>query len=233
MTDFFRFPHTPHLAWLGRGQPRDDKLLTPDEVNALLASENVVEEKLDGANIGLSTRDDGSIRVQNRGQYLDLDHAHPQFRPLQGWLRIHEPALADALFPDLIIFGEWCYAVHSVVYDRLPNWFLGFDVYDRTVNTFWDTGRRNDLLAALGLSVVPLLTTGRFNLSQLAALLDSPSKVGSEPMEGIVVRQQRAGITTARAKLVRPEFAQAIQEHWSRGPLRRNEVWEGVTPRRR
>ena len=75
MTDFFRFPHTPHLAWLGEGSPRDDKVLSPDEVTALLASDVVVEEKLDGANLGLSLAPDGRLRVQNRGQYLAQPHA--------------------------------------------------------------------------------------------------------------------------------------------------------------
>lgn len=205
--------------------------MTEDELDDLLAGDHIVEEKVDGANIGLSTAGDGSIRVQSRGQYVDPAHAHPQFRPLQGWLRARGDALADALFPDLILFGEWCYAVHSVVYDRLPDWFLGFDVYDRSVTAFWDTGRRNDWLAALGLSAVPRLAAGRFDLSELAALLDSSSKLGSEPIEGIIVRQQRAGSTTARAKLVRPEFAQAIEEHWSRGPLRLNELRKGAAPR--
>jgi len=70
MTDFFRFPHTPHLAWLGPGAPRDDKVLTPAEVRELLNGEVVVEEKIDGANLGLSLAPDGSLRAQNRGQYL-------------------------------------------------------------------------------------------------------------------------------------------------------------------
>ncbi|MGV3590570.1 MAG: DNA ligase, partial [Gammaproteobacteria bacterium] len=29
MDEFFRFPHTPHIAWLGAGMPRDDKVLAP------------------------------------------------------------------------------------------------------------------------------------------------------------------------------------------------------------
>jgi hypothetical protein len=69
--DFFRFPHTPHLAWLGEGSPRDDKVLFASEVTALLAGNVVVEEKLDGANVGLSLTPDGGLRAQNRGQYLD------------------------------------------------------------------------------------------------------------------------------------------------------------------
>ena len=62
MTDFFRFPHTPHLAWLGEGTPRDDKVLSSHEAAALLAGEVVVEEKLDGANVGLSLDPDGGLR---------------------------------------------------------------------------------------------------------------------------------------------------------------------------
>ena len=50
--DFFRFPHTPHLAWLGRDIPRDDKVLAPSEAKALLSDDVTVEEKLDAANNG-------------------------------------------------------------------------------------------------------------------------------------------------------------------------------------
>lgn len=68
------FPHTPHIAWLGEGSPRDDKVMSPIEVATLLAGDVVVEEKLDGANVGLSLASDGSLRAQNRGQYLAEPH---------------------------------------------------------------------------------------------------------------------------------------------------------------
>ena len=67
---FFRFPHTPHLVWLGQDAPRDDKVFSSAEAQALLASDVVVEEKLDGANLGFSLTSDGGLRAQNRGQYL-------------------------------------------------------------------------------------------------------------------------------------------------------------------
>lgn len=67
MTDFFRFPHTPHLAWIGTDAPRDDKVLDLAEATSLLAGYVLVEEKLDGANLGLSLANDGRLRVQNRG----------------------------------------------------------------------------------------------------------------------------------------------------------------------
>ena len=54
MTDFYRFPHTPHLAWLGSAPPRDDKVLTPQEAKSFLSADVLVEEKVDGANLGFS-----------------------------------------------------------------------------------------------------------------------------------------------------------------------------------
>jgi hypothetical protein len=56
MTDFFRFPHTPHLAWLGDPPLRHDKQLSLQEAKSLLSSEVLIEEKLDGANLGFSKR---------------------------------------------------------------------------------------------------------------------------------------------------------------------------------
>lgn len=221
MTDFFRFPHTPHLAWLGAGSPRDDKVLAPAEVAELLAHPLVVEEKVDGANLGFSVSEDGELRAQNRGSYLAKDSAHPQFKPLWPWLARHHDALVDALWPDLMLFGEWCHAVHSIRYDHLPDWFLGFDVYDRSVGEFWDSARRDTLLRSLGLSAVPRLGHGHFDLRLLTATLGR-SALTDGPMEGLVVRHELGGRTLARAKLVNAAFTQAIDAHWSKGTLIRN-----------
>ena len=92
MTDFFRFPHTPHLAWLGQGIPRDDKVLSRAEAQALLLGEVVVEEKLDGANLGISLAPDGGLRAHYRGQYLGAPFAG-QFSRLPAWLAMHESGL--------------------------------------------------------------------------------------------------------------------------------------------
>jgi len=228
MTSFFRFPHTPHLAWLGTGQPRKDKVLIAEEVDALLAADVVVEEKVDGANVGFSTTEDGVLLVQNRGSYLLPGACPPQFRPLWPWLKLRREALVDALQPDLILFGEWALAVHSVHYSALPDWFLGFDVFDRTAARFWGTGRRNNLIEQLGLQHVPRLDNSRHNRRSLEELL-TISRLGSAAPEGIVIRKEQQGWTIGRAKLVRAEFTQAMETHWSRGPFRRNALEVGTT----
>ena len=225
MSDFFRFPHTPHLAWLGEGTPRDDKVLSPIEAKALLAGEVVVEEKLDGANLGLSLSPEGILRAQNRGQYLADPHAG-QFSRLTAWLALHAEDLHAVLEPDLILFGEWCAARHSLDYAALPDWFLLFDVYDRSKRRFWSTSRRNALASEAGLFTVPRVSSGRTTLAALKQLvMDTASHYRAElPLEGVVVRRESADWCEARAKLVRPDFAQAIDTHWRKRAIEWNRV---------
>jgi ATP-dependent RNA circularization protein (DNA/RNA ligase family) len=229
MSDFFRFPHTPHLAWLGQDQPRDDKVLSPEEAEIFLQQEVVVEEKVDGANLGFSVNEDGELLAQNRGSYLTPQSCHPQFRPLWPWLKPKCERIAMELWPHLLLFGEWCLAVHSLHYTRLPDWFLGFDVYDREARTFWDSEARNALLDRLKFHAVPRVTRGRQSLDSLKRLLGS-TRLGDGPAEGLVLRLESHGSTIGRAKLVHAAFTQGIETHWSKGALKRNKLAAGVTP---
>lgn len=222
--DFFRFPHTPHLTWLGTGEPRDDKVLSPSEAQALLAGEVVVEEKLDGANLGFSLAPDGHLRVQNRGQYLAEPYAG-QFARLPAWLAQHGDTLRSALTPTIFLFGEWCAARHSLDYATLPDWWLLFDVYDRRSDRFWSTPKRNAMANDAGLSTVPQLMRGTATVASLKQMVDaSPSHYRHGPLEGLVVRRETPDWCQARAKLVRADFTQAIQTHWRKRAMEWNRV---------
>lgn len=227
MSDFHRFPHTPHLAWLGKGEPRDDKVLSKEEACALLSAPVRVEEKIDGANLGLSVGSDGRLRAQNRGQYLEAPY-RGQFTRLAAWLAAREIELASALGQDLILFGEWCAARHSVGYERLPDWFVAFDVYDRESGRFWSATRRDEFCARLGLTVAPALSEGRTSLSPLRELVTARrSRFGDSPIEGVVVRHDEGDWLDGRAKLVAPGFAQAITEHWRHRAMVWNRLAKG------
>jgi ATP-dependent RNA circularization protein (DNA/RNA ligase family) len=221
---FFRFPHTPHIAWLGEGAPRDDKVLSLSEAAALLADNVVVEEKLDGANLGLSLTPDGRLRAQNRGQYLDEPHAG-QFGRFPAWLAQHGALLSTVMTSDLMLFGEWCAARHSLDYVALPDWFLLFDVYDRAAGRFWNTLRRNALASQAGLLTVPQLLHGKTTvpaLKQLVATTNSRYRNGA--LEGLVIRRESPEWCEARAKLVLPDFTQAIDTHWRKRPIEWNRI---------
>lgn len=224
MTDFFRFPHTPHIAWLGAGMPRDDKVLAPHEVSDLLSSEVSIEEKLDGANLGISLSPDGRLRAQNRGQYLNEPFTG-QFSRLGSWLAQHQFILHEHLDSNLILFGEWCAARHSLDYACLPDWFMAFDVYDREKQLFWSTERRGALLATLGIIPVPTLERGQFSPDDLTTVLsNSSSRYRAGPPEGIIIRKDIGDWCQARAKLVCADFTQTIAEHWRSRPLEWNRV---------
>ncbi|MBI3712175.1 MAG: RNA ligase family protein [Burkholderiales bacterium] len=214
MSDFFRFPHTQHLFWLGHDTPRNDKVLTQTEVAAMLLGDVVVEEKLDGANVGFSLSLDGGLRVQNRGQYLTAMHAG-QFLRLPEWMAQHSEGLYAALKPNLVLFGEWCAARHSLDYDALSDWFFLFDVYDRIAGRFWSSPRRNALACMSGLVTVPQVLQGKVTVSTLTQLVVTvPSHFRQGALEGVVIRRESTDWCDARAKLVRPDFAQTIDTHW-------------------
>ncbi|MCC6393497.1 MAG: RNA ligase family protein [Bryobacterales bacterium] len=219
-----KFPRTPHLAWLGPGLPRDDKVLSPEERALFLEGGLVIEEKADGANIGIGFDDTAEPVVWNRGTVLCAG-AHPQFQAFWPWLAQRRNALWEAMQGNLILFGEWCFAVHSVHYDRLPDYFLAIDVYDRQAGRFWISRRRDDWTARVGVAAVPVLARGRFGLDDLKRLLNSTaSRLGSEPIEGIYLRREEEPWLLKRAKLVRPEFTQSIEKHWTGRQMEKNTV---------
>lgn len=224
MSEFFRFPSTPHLAWLGPSPPRDDKVLASNEAVALLNHHVTVEEKLDGANLGISLDPFGELRFQNRGQFLQPPFSG-QFARLTGWAGQHRQSLATVLKPGLTLFGEWLAARHSLRYDKLPDWFVAFDVHDAGENAFWSVARRDKFVYGVGLAVAPRMFIGRTNLADLKRLvMNSRSKYGQTALEGVVVRQDNYQLSQIRAKLVRPDFAQSIEEHWLRRTLEWNKL---------
>jgi len=191
------------------------------EVKEFLSHSLTVEEKLDGANLGVSVDTFGNIQFQNRGQYLQSPY-RGQFSRLSTWLTHKGDLLFDALDQNMLVFGEWCAAQHSLDYDSLPDWWMVFDVYDRAARRFWSADQRDAWAANYGFLTVPTLAQGRFTLKELIRIVqDSPSRYRKGPLEGIVARTTRAKWTEARAKLVRADFVQSIGEHWRNRPL----VW--------
>lgn len=224
--DFFKFPSTPHLVTLPGVDIRDDKVLTEIERDEFLRHEVTVEEKVDGANLGLSFDADGNIRAQNRGTYLQLLDSG-QWKKLVEWLAIHIDTLFEHLSDRYILFGVWCYAQHSIYYDRLPDWFLAFDIYDRDAGRFLSSVRRDRLLCEMHISKVPAIVRGQFAYHEIQKFL-SKSKLTDQPAEGIYLRIDHGNWLEQRAKIVRPAFIQTLKQHWSRSAIKPNRLTHDV-----
>jgi len=234
-----KFPRTPHLFWLGEGTPRDDKVLSAAEAHKFLQGDHImIQEKVDGANIGISFDKHGNLWTQSRGDYFGpcvFRKSHPQFDPLWAWLEERRERLWGVLGAEYILFGEWCFAEHTIHYDALPDWFLAFDLYNRRDPQF-----RSGTYTVDGfLSPVPQIRYAYGGCNSFKSLLPfvsginltdwNQSHLTSGPMEGIYLRvvDSDRDRTEHRAKLVNPNFTPAIDEHWSKEPLARNELRRG------
>lgn len=217
-----KFPSTPHLLLLDGVQVRDDKVLTIEERDDFLNHTIIVEEKIDGANLGISFDSNCNLILQNRGSQLNLPEVG-QWKKLEQWLQSRVDSLFEALSDRYILFGEWCYAKHSIFYDQLPDWFLAFDIYDKVVNEFLSVRNRNKILFSINVESVPFLNTGVFTISDLTGMLQC-SHFSEELAEGIYVRIDEGDYLSARAKLVRASFIQAVDRHWSQFDIIPNRV---------
>lgn len=170
---FVKYPRTAHIEG-SRSQPGDHDL-TAAPFAGLVGRHLVVEEKLDGANAGISFDPDGALRVQSRGHYLSGGHRERHFALLKTWAGALCGALWGVLGARYVMFGEWLYAKHSVFYDMLPHYFLEFDVLDREGGVFLDTPGRRALLAGLPVVSVPVLHAGAVASVEALAAMIRPS----------------------------------------------------------
>lgn len=216
---FFKFPRTPHLFVPDGANIRDDKQLSEEEIRVFLQGTIIVEEKVDGANLGISFNHEGQLVFQNRN--TQFTHSTPgQFEKLGEWVYQKYKELENILRQDFILFGEWCYAKHSIAYTQLPDWFIAFDIYDKQQQQFLSKPKRDAMLLSMGLTIIPAIAQKKFTKSALwQLLLQSKSAFAEVPVEGFYLRIDKGEYLQKRAKLVRPGFMQQIETHWSKQAL--------------
>ena len=236
--DFIKYPRTPHL--FGSKGTDDDKHLGQKESEAFIADPSlIVEEKIDGTNVGMHFNSRGRMVLQCRGHEI-TEGMHPQYDLFKQWTAMKRPVLEGMLGGRFILYGEWLYAKHSVHYRKLPHYFFEFDIYDKDAAQFLALEARLKLLEGTGIHTVPVIHRGTVNTTKLQSLIgpsafdsvfDNPASGKTDNlMEGLYVRTEAAGYVTGRAKIVRSEFVEKIKqsEHWQHQKMVPNELAEGV-----
>ena len=235
---FIKYPRTPHL--FGSKGTDDDKHLGESESNRFIADDSlIVEEKIDGTNVGIHFQNNGEMILQCRG-HLITEGMHPQYDLFKQWVSVKRHELERRLENRFILFGEWVYARHSIHYRQLRHYFFEFDIFDKSRRVFLDLKHRLTLLADSGIETVPIIHAGSLERSELEGLI-GPSRFGSRfdnpltgridnLMEGLYLRTEADGAVTGRAKFVRPEFVEKIKQstHWQHQMMVPNELSDGV-----
>jgi hypothetical protein len=153
---------------------------------------------------------------------------------LKSWAN----GLCDALWPVLgsrfVVYGEWLYAKHTIIYDALPHYLIEFDVLDRETDRFLGTPERRQMLGALPITPVPLLHEGVVALPAALVALIGRSLYKSEGWfkkleaaaqavphrpeivmrqtdlsdlaEGLYIKVEEGGQVVGRYKYVRQDF---------------------------
>jgi hypothetical protein len=236
--DFTKYPRTPHL--FGSKGTDDDKRLGEAESQKFLADSSlIIEEKIDGTNVGIHFSDAGEMVLQCRG-HLITEGMHPQYDLFKQWTAAKRHVIEERLEDRFILFGEWVYARHSVHYRGLSHYFFEFDIFDKQHEAFLDLPGRLSLLDGMGLQTVPVVHTGAIARDQLVKLI-APSRFDSRfenpvtgqtdnLMEGLYLRTEADGVVTGRAKFVRPEFVEKVKQstHWQHQQMTPNLLADGV-----
>jgi atypical dual specificity phosphatase len=241
-----KFPRTPHLLNLGAATDDDfvvkdlsliglshaSKSKTTNSTNAATLQDTIlITEKIDGANLGFSISNTGTLIVQNRSHTIN-SATHEQFKKLDTWIEKHREGIYKILthenqyFPGRwILYGEWMYATHSIPYSHLPDLFLAFDLYDRQTGRFLDRGGIERRLEGTGVGIVPVMEVRQDvpDEKELREMVQRPSVFYDGRVEGVYVKVERAGEVRWRGKVVRSDFLSG-SEHWTKGGVRRNGV---------
>ena len=251
-----KYPRTRHLEGSRLGPGDEDLEAVP--LAALRGASLVVEEKVDGANAGVRFDDDGKLWLQSRGHFLTGGARERHFDLFKQWAHAHAAALHARLGARYALYGEWLYAKHTVFYDRLPHYFLEYDVLDVERDAFLSTTRRRELLAGVPIASVRVLHEGLVEPSDLPAMVgrsgyksdrwwealraaceantgDAERAVResdpNEEMEGLYVKHEQDGQVMARYKFVRQSFLTAVLDsgtHWLSRPIVPNALCPGV-----
>jgi atypical dual specificity phosphatase len=232
-----KFPRTHHIfdaAGTDKNKSsvtRDDLLLSETEIQEYLNTALTIEEKVDGANLGITIDENYNMVYQNRSHYVTYASA-TQFKGLETWESEHSGDLYRILMSDnnpnrYVLYGEWCYAKHSIKYNDLPDYFLAFDLFDKYQNRFFSRAEFHARLEGTNISAVPIITTIDCETfdelkTSLLNLLETRSEFTDGLVEGVYIRKDSEPYLERRCKLVRAEFTQGIVGHWSKMELDRN-----------
>lgn len=202
-----KYPRTFHFPW-SPGGTSDDKRLA--DVSPLVGVEIIVTEKCDGSNL-----------TYTRKNVFSRSHSGPPSHASFDLAKATHGRISHQISEGISVFCEYCFAVHSITYQALPQYSLVFGVRDDINGIFWDWDMVAAQAADLGLPTVPVLFRGTVESAE--ALRALTEKLSREPSayggsrEGVVARI--AGQFPADsfskyvAKWVRKDHVQT-DEHW-------------------
>ncbi|SFZ85937.1 hypothetical protein SAMN02983003_3109 [Devosia enhydra] len=197
-----KYGRTYHLP-ISPGATADDKVMPA--VDGLMVDDLLITEKMDGENTTI---------------HLGGTHARsPDSRhhPSRDWLKAFAAGISPRLRPDERIIGENLYARHTIAYDDLPSFFLGFALVLGDRFQSWDATLMR--FQELGITPVRTLYRGSYTATLFA---DMAAALHAQRQEGFVARIadgfSEADMPVRMGKFVRANHVHS-GEHWMKAQM--------------
>ena len=199
-TNRVKYPRTHHLPW-SQGKTEDDRVI--EDLSRFVGQRVIVTRKMDGESTSIYADGMHARSIDGR------NHAS------RDWVKNFASTLAGDIPQDWRICGENLYAKHSIAYDDLPSYFMGFSIWnERNLCLDWDSTM--EWFALLDITSVPVLYDGVWDEKLIRGLYDERRDYHCH--EGYVVRTA-AGFTYGDfrhcvAKFVRANHVAPESHHW-------------------
>lgn len=205
--DYWRIPHFNKEI---SNMTHDDIALDSPMV---FPFECYVQEKVDGANMGISWNDGPILRNRShilKKGYIDRNTpAKLQFRPAWNWLHKHEKdikLISDICYSPITVFGEWMYAEHSISYNLLPDLFLAYDIWSVEDSNFLSPDIVEDLLDKTSIKYIKSKKVIINSIEDIIELSKMKSEYRDGLSEGIVIKTKDGRFVDKIFKVVNNHF---------------------------
>jgi len=197
-----KYGRTFHLP-ISLGATSDDKVMS--SLDGLKVDDLVITEKMDGEN----------TTIHREGTHARSPDS--RYHPSRDWLKAFSAGISPQLADNERIVGENLYAKHSIGYEALPSYFMGFSWIIGNEIQPWDATLIR--FEELGITPVEVLYRGQFTDRLFQGLAD---QLDLEKQEGFVARDA-AGFSETEmpnrmGKYVRANHVQS-ETHWMRSEL--------------
>lgn len=210
--DYVKYPRTFHLPW-SEGVTRDDRMIS--NLDHLIGQDIVITEKMDGENTTLYH--DGKIHARSLTTPID---------DTRSWVKNFWSSKCNDLPIGWRICGENMFAEHSISYDNLKSYFLGFSIWNEKMQCLsWnETIEWFDLL---GIVPVKVLYQGPYE----EGIVKSFGVIAGNDCEGYVLRLSSSfnyhEFKHSVLKYVRKDHV-GSNEHWRRSKIVVNKLTNPV-----
>ena len=186
------YPRIPHLDKSISKMTHDDIL--SDKIEYPI--DCYVQEKIDGSNMGVSWYNNGPV-LRNRKHILRKGYskirtpAKEQFKSAWNWVHDHKKdiqKISNKLKSEVTIYGDWMYAYHSIKYNRLPDWFIAYDIWVVEDDKFLSTIIVKNILLETKISYIEPIKMVIKSDEEVVSLSEMKSNYTDGIREGIIIK---------------------------------------------